>query len=72
MRAQRSHRELARYPLDSSVVSFFERSLIDCRDQAAIGDLEDRRVLFLLIATITLEYSMPARCWIAPEMPTAA
>ena len=25
----------------------------------------------LLIATITLESFMPARCWIAPEMPTA-
>src|SRR5258705_2199923 len=25
----------------------------------------------LLIATITLDVRMPARCWIAPEMPTA-
>src|SRR5262249_51224784 len=25
----------------------------------------------LLIATITFEVRMPARCWIAPEMPTA-
>jgi hypothetical protein len=25
----------------------------------------------LLIATIVLDVCMPARCWIAPEMPTA-
>ncbi len=41
-------------------------------DEAVVGHLEDRRFFgSLLIATITFESFMPARCWIAPEMPTA-
>ena len=40
-------------------------------DQAVIGNLEDRRLFILLMATITLLSFMPARCWRAPEMPTA-
>ncbi|OCC03513.1 hypothetical protein BA190_17380 [Labrys sp. WJW] len=36
-----------------------------------IGDLEDRGLFVLLMATMTFGSFMPARCWMAPEMPTA-
>ncbi len=36
-----------------------------------VGDLEDGRVASLLMATMTLDDDMPARCWIAPLMPAA-
>ena len=41
-------------------------------DQADVGDLEDRRVLVLVDGDDGLAESfIPARCWIAPEMPIA-
>ena len=36
-----------------------------------VGDLEIGASSSLLTATIVLEVCMPARCWIAPEMPSA-
>ena len=44
---------------------------IEIGDQAVIGDLEDRGLFVLLMATMTFGSFMPARCWMAPEMPTA-
>jgi hypothetical protein len=40
-------------------------------DKADVGDLKIGASASLLIATMILESFMPARCWIAPEMPTA-
>jgi hypothetical protein len=40
-------------------------------DQADVGDLEDRRFLVLVDGDDDFESFMPARCWIAPEMPIA-
>ena len=40
-------------------------------DQAIVRDLEDRRLGILVDRDDTFESFMPARCWIAPEMPTA-
>jgi glucuronate isomerase len=40
-------------------------------DDAVVGEVEDRRVGSVLMATITSALSMPTRCWIAPEMPAA-
>jgi hypothetical protein len=40
-------------------------------DDAVVGDLEDGRFRVLLIAMMVLEVCMPARCCIAPEIPTA-
>ena len=39
--------------------------------EAVVGDLEDRRVGILVNGDDHLGSFMPARCWIAPEMPTA-
>jgi len=36
-------------------------------DHAVVRDLEDRASLSLLIATITFDVRIPARCWIAPK-----
>lgn len=40
-------------------------------DEHVVGPAEDRRFFVLVTATITFESIMPARCWIAPETPTA-
>ena len=40
-------------------------------DEAVVGDLEDRRLLVLVDRDDDLESFIPARCWMAPEMPTA-
>ena len=40
-------------------------------DQTVVGHLEDGGVAVLLMATMTFESFMPARCWMAPEMPMA-
>ena len=40
-------------------------------DEPVVRDLEDRRQGSLLIATMQRDDDMPARCWIAPEIPTA-
>jgi hypothetical protein len=49
----------------------FGQGVVEVCDEAVVGDLEDRASSSLLMATMTLESFMPARCWIAPEMPTA-
>ena len=50
---------------------FRERG-IEIGHETVIGDLEDRGVLVLVDGDDDLAESfMPARCWIAPEMPTA-
>jgi hypothetical protein len=47
----------------------YERERI--ADEHVVGPAEDRRFFVLVTATITFESIMPARCWIAPETPTA-
>jgi len=47
------------------------RDLEEVAHHAEVGDLEDRHLRSLLTATIVLDVCMPARCWIAPEMPSA-
>ena len=39
--------------------------------ETVIRDLEDRRLLVLVDGDDDFESFMPARCWMAPEMPTA-
>ena len=41
------------------------------RDQAVVGDVEDGRLLVLVDRDDDLGILIPARCWMAPEIPTA-
>ena len=50
----------------------FRHSREQVRLQPVVRHAEDRRFGSLLIATITFESFIPAKCWIAPEMPAAA
>ena len=40
-------------------------------DDPVVGDLEDRRLAVLVDRDDGLRVCMPARCWMAPEIPTA-
>jgi len=40
-------------------------------DQAVVGDGENRRFFILVDCDDTFESFIPARCWIAPEIPIA-
>ena len=45
--------------------------LEEVADDAVVGDLEDGRFGVLVDGDDDLEPDMPARCWMAPEMPKA-
>ena len=47
------------------------RDLEQVAHHPEVGDLEDRRLGSLFTATIVFDVCIPARCWIAPEMPSA-
>jgi hypothetical protein len=43
--------------------------LVEVAHDAEVGDREDRGLGSLLMTTIVCEVCIPARCWMAPEMP---
>lgn len=55
-----------RWPQDSS-----EEQRVSLDDQSPAERNRRRRRRTLLIATIVFESFIPAKCWIAPEIPTA-
>lgn len=47
------------------------QDLVQVTDDAEVGELEEGALGSLLTTTMVLLLCMPARCWMAPEMPAA-